>query len=163
MKPLPRRRKLNIIIDPKMQEILVPIFVCVVLPVVIVWLALWNQRNETNKKAEVMLKAIESGAPIDSDFFRTGQQTKTIKERLLGRLTGASITSLLGIACLVGGILICNATSWSFEEGPLCLLPVAGGILLAIGIALFVVYFVGKKMLSKEIEAEEKALQTPQE
>ena len=146
-----------------MEDILIPIFICVVLPVAIVWLALRNQRNETNKKAEVMLKAIESGATLDDDFFRTRQQTKTVKEKLLDRLTGASITSLLGIACLVGGILICNATSWSFEEGPLCLLPVTGGILLAIGIALFVVYFVGKKMLSKEIEAEEKALQTPQE
>ena len=33
-----------------------------------------------------------------------------------------------------------------------------GCILLAIGVALFIVYFVGKKMLSKEIEAEENSL-----
>ena len=154
---------MNIIIDTEMESILIPIFICVVLPVAIVWLTLRNQRNETNKKAEIMLKAIESGATLDADFFGSKQQTKTTKEKLLARLTGASITSLLGVAGLVGGILICNATSWSFAEGPLCLLPVAGGILLAIGIALFVVYFVGKKMLSKEIEAEEKALQAPQE
>ena len=37
-------------------------------------------------------------------------------------------------------------------------LPIAGGVLLAVGIALFISYFVGKKMLAGEIEAEEKAL-----
>ena len=58
----------------------------------------------------------------------------------------------------MGGILICNATSWSFEDGPMCLLAPVGGILLAIGMALFIVYFVGKRMLAKEIEAEEKQL-----
>ena len=36
-------------------------------------------------------------------------------------------------------------------------------ILLAIGIALFAVYFVGKRMLAKEIEAEEKALTEPKQ
>jgi uncharacterized protein YneF (UPF0154 family) len=35
---------------------------------------------------------------------------------------------------------------------------VFAGISLAIGIALFIGFFVGRKMLTKEIEAEEKAL-----
>jgi hypothetical protein len=33
-----------------------------------------------------------------------------------------------------------------------------GGILLAVGVALFIVYFSGKKMLAKEIAAEEKQI-----
>ena len=37
--------------------------------------------------------------------------------------------------------------------------PIAGVILLAVGIGLFISYFVGKKLLAKEIEAEEQALQ----
>ena len=41
-------------------------------------------------------------------------------------------------------------------------LPVAGAVMLAIGIALFIVYFVGKKMLAKEIDAEEKKLDEQQ-
>ena len=36
---------------------------------------------------------------------------------------------------------------------------VFGGIWLAIGISFFIVYFVGKKMLAKEIEAEAQALE----
>jgi hypothetical protein len=35
---------------------------------------------------------------------------------------------------------------------------VFGGIWLALGISFFTVFFVGKKMLAKEIEAEEKAM-----
>ena len=35
-----------------------------------------------------------------------------------------------------------------------------GGVTLGIGIALFVVYFIGKRMLAKEIQAEEEALKT---
>jgi len=141
-------------------EALIPIAICVVLPVLIVWLIGRVKQNETNRKAEIMLKALDNGAQIDADFFKSksGSESKTIKERLLKRLTGACVTSLLGVAFIVGGILICNATSRSIEAGPMCLLVHVGGILLAVGIALFIVYFVGKRMLAKEIEAEEKQL-----
>lgn len=145
-------------------EALIPIAICVVLPVLIVWLIGRVKQNETNRKAEIMLKALDNGAQIDADFFKSQRGSKlccgneTIKESLLKRLTGACVTSLLGVAFLVGGILICNATSWSIEDGPMCLLAPIGGILLAIGIALFIVYFVGKRMLAKEIAAEEKQL-----
>ena len=140
-------------------EALIPIAICVVLPVLIVWLIGRVKQNETNRKAEIMLKALDNGAQIDADFFKSQSGSKlccgneTIKESLLKRLTGACVTSLLGV-----GILICNATSWSIEDGPMCLLAPIGGILLAIGIALFIVYFVGKRMLAKEMEAEEKQI-----
>ena len=71
-----------------MEEILVPIAICVVLPVMIVWLINRTRQNETNRKTEIMLKAIESGATIDANFFKEIQGAKTIKERLLKRLTG---------------------------------------------------------------------------
>ena len=37
--------------------ILVPLGICVVLPVMIVWLVTRARQNETNKKTEIMLKA----------------------------------------------------------------------------------------------------------
>ena len=64
-------------------DLLVPLGICVVLPVMIVWLVMRTRQNETNKKTEIMLKAIESGATIDADFFKEKQGAKTIKERLL--------------------------------------------------------------------------------
>lgn len=139
-------------------DVIVPICICVVLPSIIVWLIGRVKQNETNRKAEIMLKALDNGAKIDTDFFKSSSGSRTIKEQLLKRLTGACVTSLLGVAFLIGGILICNATSWSFDDGPMCLLAPIGGILLAIGIALFIVYFVGKRMLAKEMEAEEKQI-----
>ena len=75
-------------------QALIPISICVVLPALIVWLIGRVKQNETNRKAEIMLKALDNGAKIDTDFFRSSSESRTIKERLLGRLTGACITSL---------------------------------------------------------------------
>ena len=64
-------------------DILMPLGICVVLPVMIVWLVTRARQNETNKKTEIMLKAIESGATIDANFFNEKQGAKSIKVRLL--------------------------------------------------------------------------------
>ena len=143
-----------------MTEILVPIAICVILPVLVVWLVMRARQNETNKKTEIMLKSIESGATIDTDFFKATakqQKPKSIKEKLLGRLTGALVTGLLGVAFLIVGFVLCNKPG--MDEDALLLLFLFGGILLAIGAALLAVYFVGKRMLAKEMAAEEKALE----
>ena len=82
-------------------DILMPLGICVVLPVMIVWLVMRTRQNETNKKTEVMLKAIESGATVDTEFFKSQQrEQKTIKERLLSRLTWGSMFSLIGVFLL---------------------------------------------------------------
>ena len=142
-----------------MDHILVPIGICVVLPVMIVWLINRTRQNETNRKTEIMLKAIEAGATIDADFFKTQQDQKgpkTIKERLLKSLTGGCVFTLMGVAFTIIGLVNRGmaASNDSFT------IPCAfGGILFAIGVALLIVFFVGKKMLTKEMEAEAKTLE----
>ena len=91
---------------------------------------------------------------IDSDFFKSPSRSKTIKERLLGRLTAACITGLLGVAILYMG---CRP-EWSPNDDVIIFTTLFGGVLLAVGIALFIIYFCGKKMLAKEIAAEEKQI-----
>ena len=145
-----------------MEDILLPIFMCVVMPVAIVWLVMRTKLNETNKMAEIMLKAIEAGTPIDLDFFKTQTQSlrKSLKERQLGWLTAACILIVLGLgSILVGGIIIL-VNNWSYETAPSAysLITFAGGLVLVIGLALLVVYFIRKRILAKELEAEEKAL-----
>ena len=76
--------------------IIIPVCVCVVLPVMIVHLVTRARQNETNKKTEIMLKAIEAGASIDADFFKDKNSPRTIKERLLKRLVWGCITGLSG-------------------------------------------------------------------
>lgn len=143
-----------------MEEVLVPIAVCVALPVLIVWLVNRTRQNETNRKTEIMLKAIESGAAIDVDFFKAKQEGMTIKERLLKRLTTGCVCTLLGIALLIIGAVngrMCLEMITSNDSSSVPM--IFGGAFLAVGIAFLVVFFVGKRMMAKEIEAEEKSLE----
>ena len=139
-----------------MREIIVLIGICVVLPVMLVWLITRVRRNEIDKKTEVMLKAIESGATIDSDFFKEApKKRKSTKERLLNRLICGCAASIIGAALTAIGII-----PWmTLEDDYYAPLLIFGGISLAVGIALFIGFFVGRKMLAKEIEAEEKSLE----
>ncbi len=149
-----------------MEDILVnfglPVFICVVLPVSIVWLIARTRQQETNKKAEIMLKAIEAGVPVDMTQFEPAKKqkaTKSIKQDLLEKLNGACITGLMGIGFLTLGIL--RTLNWEFGRYMFMnkfWLP-AGCVLLAVGIGLFISYFAGKKLLAKEMEAEEKKLE----
>lgn len=139
-----------------MRDIIVPIGICVVLPVMLVWLVTRVRRNEIDKKTEVMLKAIESGATIDSDLFKEApKKRKSTKERLLNRLICGCAASIIGAALTAIGII-----PWmTLEDDTFAPLMIFGGISLAVGIALFIGFFVGRKMLAKEMEAEEKSLE----
>ena len=147
-----------------MEDILtnfgLPVFICVVLPITIVWLVARTKQNETNRKAEIMLKAIESGASIDMEQFNTGKKSpRTIKQDLLEKLNGACITTFMGVAFLAWAVVGYFHPEYTDGRFFNHLAPVAGGVLLAVGIGLFISYFAGKKLLAKEIEAEEKNLE----
>ncbi|MBR5775197.1 MAG: hypothetical protein IKY42_02915, partial [Bacteroidaceae bacterium] len=70
------------------EEILKPIGICVVLPIIIVWLNMRRKTNETNRRTEVLLAAIEKNPDMDmEDFIRKmNPKTKTTKERLMSQL-----------------------------------------------------------------------------
>ena len=139
---------------------LVPLGICVVLPVLIVWLVTRTRQNETDKKTEIMLKAIEAGATIDAEFFKDAQRKqKSTKERLLNRLIWGCAASILGVGLAVLGIVQWVNWNGTSSNDSFIVPLVFAGIFLAIGIALFIGFFVGRKMLSKEMEAEEKALE----
>ena len=126
--------------------------ICVILPVMIVWIVSRVRQNEINRKAEIMLKALEGGVEINPELFKTKKDDRMkIKTDLLDKLSGACITSLMGVAFLI-------LHFFGFVHGWASYLPLAGVVLLAVGIGLFISYFTGKKFLAKEIEAEEKKL-----
>ena len=131
-----------------LEDLLIPIFVCVVLPVLIVFLVTNARKHEASRKADVALKAIEAGVPVDPAFFAPAKKKKeSTKQKLIDQLTGACITSLMGAAF----------TAFYFVEKE-DFLGFVGGIMLAVGIGLFISFFVGRKMLAKEIETEEQGL-----
>lgn len=129
--------------------------ICCALPIVIVWLALRYKKNETDKRTQIVLAALEKNPDMDLEELikKISPKKKLLKEKLLGKLQAGSITTLLGVGFLgycaylsyIGGSSYVNLTGT-------CL---AGVVLLGVGIALLINYAVGKKMLAKEIEAEQ--------
>lgn len=90
-----------------LEDILIPLGVCVVLPVLVVWLVMRKKTNETNRRTEVMLAAIEKGSDVNAEkllglFDKTGKPTKTtrtaLKEKLMKKLLTAFILMGVGLA-----------------------------------------------------------------
>lgn len=139
-----------------LKDIINVIGICVVLPIVIVWLINRRRTNETNRRAEILLKAIEAGSTVDLNLFQEPQKQRSIKEKLLDRLTAAWVATLIGLTIIAFGIsMYCLIDDP--EEVLLLVIACIGGIIMAVGIALFGVYFAGKKLLATEIEAEAKS------
>ena len=137
-------------------DILLPIGVCVVLPVTIVWLIMRTRQNETNRKAEIMLKAIEAGVAVDPNLFKVEKnEPKSTKERLLKYLIATCVTMFPGLVLFAIALFSCIKFGFEFPD---TLILTAGGILIAIGTAYLIVYRTGMKLLAKEIVAEEKSL-----
>lgn len=137
-------------------EFLILIGICIVLPVTIMWLIMRTRQNVTNRKAEIMLKAIEAGATIDPNLFKVEKnEPKSTKERLLKYLMAACVTMFPGLVLFAIGLFSCIKFGFEFPD---TLFLTGGGILIAIGSAFLIVYSTGRKLLAKEIEAEEKSL-----
>ena len=132
--------------------------VCVIMPIVVVWMNNRTSQNETNKKTELLLKSIESGATIDPEYFKPQKKEKTLKEKMLGRLTGACIATAIGASICIA-VLILSYSGGNFRTTEY---TVIGSIVFAVGIALFISYFAGKRMLAKELKAEEESLNKSQ-
>ena len=139
-----------------LQKMVTTIGIWVVLPVLVVWLVNRKRTNDTNRKAEIMLKAIEAGVAIDPNLLKENKRVRSTKEILLNRLTAAWVTTLGSIPFIAFGI-----TMYILLERPavsILMISGFGGVMLAVGLALFFVYSSGRKMFEAEIEAEEKAL-----
>lgn len=137
------------------EEMLIPIAICVILPINIVWLIMRRKTNETNKRTEVLLAVIEKNPDLDmEDLIRKmNPKSKTTKERLMGRL----LWGLVFIA--IGTSLLLSALYQDYQGGASVdyfAIYSGCGCVLLIGISFVAVFFISKRMLAKEIEAEEK-------
>ena len=55
--------------------------VCVIMPIVVVWMNNRTSQNETNRKTEILLKSIEAGAQIDPEYFKPQKKENKVKSR----------------------------------------------------------------------------------
>ena len=141
-----------------LAEIFVPIALGCVLPIVVVWLIARRRMNETNARTQIALAAIEKNPDMDIEELlkKVSRNGKLLKEKLLTKLLWGTLASLLGIGLIGLGAWLGYVGGGGVDD------PMAaacfGLIALGVGIAFLINYFVGKRMLAKEIEAEEKRL-----
>lgn len=134
---------------------LVPIFICVVLPIMVVWLTSRIFINQTNKRTEIVLSAIEKNSNVDVKELLKLLSTHrtTLKERLLWQLRAGCIFSFLGLSFFMAAT--CVYAGFTDSDQSFGLLIFAGSVSLGAGISFLICFFVGKLMLAKELEQEE--------
>ena len=138
-------------------SILVPIACGCVLPIVALWLIIRSEMNKTNQRTQIVLAAIEKNPDMDLEELMTKiSPKKLLKEKLLSKLQTGNITTFLGIGFLICAIYVDLVGGMNSND--LRMLYLAGAILLSVGIAFLISYSKGKKMLAKEMEAEQAKL-----
>ncbi len=140
---------------------MLPIILCgCVLPIMVVWLVVRKKTNETNARTQIVTAALEKNPDMDVEELlkKISPKKKLLKEKLL------SITTILGIGLIGFGIFLINTISKDTQKIHMAddvqTAIAFGVILLAIGAAFIINYGVGRKMLAKEIEAEESKMNT---
>ncbi len=131
----------------ELAGILVPIFVCVVLPTAVVWIVFRASMNSDNKRAEVLMKALETNNEINAKKLAEAFQKKrpTAIEMLNARLQRGCIFSLVGLALLIVDVLGLFYGDWNTQS-----LTIFSSIFLAVGFGYLIVYFVTRKQVEKK-------------
>lgn len=134
-------------------QILVPVGICVVLPVLIIWLIVRGNMNSVNKRAQVLIEAIKANDNIDAD--------KLVEALAKPKRSGRSARQLLNLRLLRGcilsliGVVVTTLSFWiwaveAIDTDELYLVLLISTVCLAIGIGYLIVYFVSRKQLSSD-------------
>ena len=153
-----------------LMEIIVSIACGCVLPIMAIWFVTRMKSNESKDRTKIVLTAIEKNPDMDLEELmkKMTPQRKSLKERMLSRMMWGTIITFIG-ACFTGFGIYGHHAFNPFKNGDVDATLIStygwannglyiGVILLAVGIALLLYYFIGKKVLAKEIEAEERKL-----
>ena len=124
------------------------------MPITMVWLHMRSKKHESDNRTGIVLAALEKNPNIDLEELmqKITPKSATLKEKLLKKLMWGSVISAIGIGFLgyalymdfVGGMSVED-----MERSYFC-----GGITMLIGMAILLVFFISKRMLAKELEAE---------
>lgn len=139
-------------------EDFLPIGICVIVPIVIVWLNLRASNNKVNKTSEIIMKALDNSATLESvnvdklvEALRSSK--KSARETLNKRLLNGCLFSFIGIAA---GLL----AAWNYFKSPIdteigrytitFFIAVIAGLSLSIGLAHLLVYFITRKSVNQD-------------
>ena len=128
-----------------MEDIFVPLGVCVVLPVLVVWLVMRAATNSDNKRAAVLIEAIKNNADLDANKLAEafGKKPKTPEQIYQRRLLSGALFTLVGIA---SGIVSCFYNSPEDVDVRKFFIIVAA-FAIAIGVAFLIVVALTHKSL----------------
>lgn len=131
-----------------LEDILVSLGVVVALPVLIVSIIFRSVMAADRNRKEIILAALEKNPNLNVEDLvkRMNKSEKLIKEKLLAKLQRGCLCCLMGVALVL---------LYFFPSVQNEFLIIAGTALIAIGIAFLVGYFVGRRMLAQEMEAEQ--------
>jgi hypothetical protein len=118
-------------------------------------MSLKNRRHKVEEQSKLIAMMIEKGEAANLDFKAMAEalntsdsKKKTTKMAVLKHLEYGALCSLVGLFVLLYGLFI----------SPMKEAVIIGGLLLTIGVAFLIMFFVSKNYLKKEIESEEKQL-----
>ena len=113
-----------------------------------------NRRYKVEQQSKLISQMIEKSESANIDFKAMAEmlnesdsKKKTTKMAVLKHLEYGALSSLVGLFVLIYGVLAAVNQA-----------VIIGGLLLTIGVAFLVMFFVSKNYLKKEIEKEEKEL-----
>ena len=135
---------------------ILPIILCgCVLPIIFIWMETRRKMNEANARTQIVMAALEKNPDMDVEELlkKISPKKKLLKEKLLSKLLWGCITSIVGIGLIAYGFFLTTQEIHMFEDVQTAI--GFGVVLLAVGAAFIINYGVGRKMLAKEIEAEE--------
>ena len=124
----------------------------------VVWLIVRHRMNETDQRTKIVLAAIEKNPEMDIEELlkKISPKPKLLKEKLITKLLWGCLAILLGIGLIGHGAWLGYVGGSDPDDiyAAVCF----GLASLGVGIAFMINYFVGKRMLDKEIEAEERRM-----
>lgn len=135
-----------------MEDVLVPIFCGCLLPIAIVFIISMRKKNSDDKRAEILIKAIESGKSLDADKLAEAlgniKPKHTPLEILNARLLRGCLYTLVGLALVVVYLV------WpDVNMNSLMSLILLSAISTAVGISYLIVYFVTRGQIRDEKES----------
>ena len=130
----------------------IPIGICVVLPIMIVWLVSRISINKDNRRTETLIEAIKNNANIDADKLIEDlkKDKPTPWQELRKYLRVGSILTLTGIGLGAASFTMNDATD------EYMLIIVASIICLAIGIGNLITFAFNRTTIDKECEVRDK-------
>lgn len=135
----------------ELVAILVPIFVCVVLPIAIVAIVFWAQVRNQKQKSQIIMEAFKHSDNVDinrlAKLLGSNGNIRTPRQRI-NRLL------IAGCICIFSGIAIVLTTI--FTRDPNVTIDyystelIGGSIIFGIGLAFFISFLFGYKNLAAE-------------